>query len=259
VLRSARVRRETYPGQWLPEPIVSELPASARRVGAGDSGTAGGFAPDPAERAARTDELGSALLVVLERLTPEQRVAFVLHDVFSVPFEQVAAVLSTTAPAARQLASRGREAVADGSPRHRADQDEQRRVLAAFLAAAEAGDLHGLLTVLAPDVVLASDSGGHFPANRRAVEGGDKVARLTLALFRRAPQELSGMRGRVVLVDGGLGMQVEATYQDGRPFRFVMWFTVAGGRITGIFNQLNPDKLRHVPSIGPGDAGWPRL
>lgn len=257
VLRSARVRRETYPGPWLPEPLVSGLPAAPVENASGSTAPADGFAPDPAERVARTDELGSALLVVLERLTPEQRVAFVLHDVFSVPFEQVAAVLSTTAPAARQLASRARKAVADGSPRHRADLDEQRRVLSAFLAAAEAGDLDRLVAVLAPDVVFTGDGGGHFPATRRPVEGADKVARFAMGLFRRAPQEVSAMRGRVVLVDGALGLQAEAVYRDGRPFRFVMWFAVAEGRVTAIFNQINPDKLRHLPPIGPADGGWP--
>jgi RNA polymerase sigma-70 factor, ECF subfamily len=251
LLRSARIRRETYPGMWLPEPLVSALPGRHAGAVAG-----GGFAPDPAERAASADELGAALLVVLERLTPEQRVAFVLHDVFSVPFEQIAAVLSTTATAARQLASRARKAVADGAPRHRADLAEQRQVLAAFLAAAEAGDLERLVTVLAPDVVLTGDGGGHFPATRRPVEGADKVARLTVGLFRRAPRDVSALRGRAVLVDGALGIQVEAVYRDGRPFRFVMWFAVADGRVTAIFNQVNPDKLRHVPTLG-ADADWP--
>src|SRR2546423_1195323 len=103
VLRSARVRRESYVGQWLPEPVVARLP----------SGT-----PDPADRVAQAEQVSLALLVVLERLTPEQRVAFVLHDVFAVPFEEIAAVLGTTVPAARQAPSRGPPAVAGGSVRH---------------------------------------------------------------------------------------------------------------------------------------------
>ncbi|HEX2770927.1 MAG TPA: RNA polymerase sigma factor SigJ [Micromonosporaceae bacterium] len=252
LLRSARVRRETYPGIWLPEPLVSTVPG--RPAGAVGGGR---FAPDPADRVASADKLGAALLVVLERLTPEQRVAFVLHDVFSVPFEQIAAVLSTTTTAARQLASRARKAVTDGAPRHRADLAEQRRVLAAFLAAAEAGDLDRLVTVLAPDVVFTGDGGGHFPATRRPVEGADKVARFTIGIFHRAPQEVAGAHGRAVLVDGAVGLQVEAVYRDGRPFRLVMWFTIAEGRVTAIFNQLNPDKLRHVPTLEPADADWP--
>jgi RNA polymerase sigma-70 factor, ECF subfamily len=252
VLRSARVRRESYPGVWLPEPLVTELPDHRAAMG----GTTG-FAPDPAERAISTDEVGAALLVVLERLSPEQRVAFVLHDVFSVPFEQIGAILSTTAAAARQLASRARKAVADGAPRHRADLAEQRRVLAAFLAAAEAGDLNQLVTVLAPDVVFLGDGGGQFPATQRPVTGADKVARFILGLFRRAPQDVSALRGSMVLVDGTLAVRGEAVFRDGRPFRFVMWFTVADGRVTGVFNQLNPDKLRHVPALGSEDAAWP--
>lgn len=257
VLRSARARREAYPGPWLPEPLVQGFLDGRGNGAALRTGGSTGFAPDPADRAVRTDQLGSALLVVLERLTPEQRVAFVLHDVFSVPFDQVAAVLSSTAPAARQLASRARKAVTEGAPRHRADRAEQREVLAAFLAAAEAGDLDRLVAVLAPDVVFTGDGGGHFPATRRPIAGADKVARFTLGLFRRAPQEVSAMRGRPVLVNGSLGLQVEAIYVDGRPFRFVMWFTIADGRITAIFNQLNPDKLAHVPPIEPADFAWP--
>ncbi|MFC8846603.1 MULTISPECIES: sigma-70 family RNA polymerase sigma factor [unclassified Micromonospora] len=137
VLRSARVRRETYPGQWLPEPVVTPLGGE-------------GFAPDPAERAARADRVGTALLVLLERLGPEQRVALVLHDVFAVPFDEVAEVLGTTAVAARQLASRARRALAaPDAPRHTADLAEQRRVVAAF--AVHDGRITGIFNQLNPD------------------------------------------------------------------------------------------------------------
>src|SRR6266511_4205825 len=136
LLRSARVRREAYVGPWLPERVV------------------------------RLDEVSLALLVVLERLTPEQRVAFILHDVFAVPFDEIASVLGGTPEAARQLASRARRAVAEGRPRHRADLNEQRRVLSAFLNAAERGDVDALLAVLAPDVVAIGDGGGVAPAGK---------------------------------------------------------------------------------------------
>src|SRR5688572_14272552 len=122
VLKSARVRREAYPGQWLPEPVVTRL-------------------DDPAERVTLSNEVGLALLVVMEKLTPEQRVALVLHDAFAVPFEEIATVLNTSVITARQHASRGRRAVTADQARHTADLAEQRRVLDAFLAAASSGDL----------------------------------------------------------------------------------------------------------------------
>ncbi|GAB3951939.1 RNA polymerase sigma factor SigJ [Micromonospora vulcania] len=246
VLRSARVRREAYPGQWLPEPVVSPL---------GTSNDA--YAPDPAERAVRTDQVGTALLVVLERLAPEQRVAFVLHDVFAVPFARVAEVLGTTDVAARQLASRARRAVsAPDLPRHTADPAEQRRVVAAFVAATESGELDQLLQVLAPEVVFVGDSGGHFPAARRPVLGAQAVGRFALGLFGRAGRYTSRVLARPVLVDGVLGLQMETVYSDGRPLRLVTAFAVDQGRITAIFNQLNPEKLTTLPPLDDDDH-WP--
>jgi RNA polymerase sigma-70 factor, ECF subfamily len=239
VLRSARVRREAYPGQWLPEPLVSRLPSAA---------------PDPAETAARTDEVGTALLYVMERLTPEQRVAFVLHDAFAVPFEEIASALGVSVPAARQLASRARRAVADGTPRHTADPAQQRRVLTAFFKASEHGDLEGLMAVLAPDVVFVGDSGGHFPAARQPVVGALQVARFVFGLLRLIPKSATGMRTEVVEVNGGLGVVVEASYQGGT-FRSVMSFSMDGDRITGVYNQLNPEKVTRVPT--PTVEGWP--
>ncbi len=243
VLRSARVRREAYPGQWLPEPVVTRLPAPA--------------AADPAERAARTDEVGLALLVVLERLSPEQRIAFVLHDVFAVPFDEIATALGTTPAAARQLASRGRRAAAEGAPRHTADLAEQRRVLDAFLTATQTGDIDGLLSVLAPDVVVVGDGGGLAPVARHPVSGALKVARFMAGLFRRATKETHRVRVEPVLVNGALGLLVEADYAEHAPaaadqggrLRIVMAFSVADGRITAVFHQLNPAKLVRVPAV----------
>ncbi|MGC1210587.1 MAG: RNA polymerase sigma factor SigJ [Micromonospora sp.] len=245
VLRSARVRRETYPGQWLPEPVVTAVPATD------------GFAPDPAERAVRTDQLGTALLVVLERLAPEQRVAFVLHDVFAVPFATIAEVLGTTPAAARQLASRARRAVTGPDvPRHTADLAEQQRVLAAFAAAVESGELDRLVEVLAPDVVMIGDSGGHFPAGRRPVVGAEVVARFLLGLFGQAARYGTPLLARPVLVNGTLGWQAETPFRDGRTIRMVSAYAVHEGRITGVFHQLNPEKLRELPPFGPADV-WP--
>ncbi|MEV4119246.1 RNA polymerase sigma factor SigJ [Micromonospora sp. NPDC049645] len=248
VLRSARVRREAYPGQWLPEPVVTPV---------GGGPPADGYAPDPAERAIRTDQVGTALLVVLERLAPEQRVALVLHDVFALPFARVAEVLGTTEVAARQLASRARRAItAPDVPRHTADPAEQRRVLRAFVAATESGELEQLVQVLAPDVVFVGDSGGHFPAARRPVLGADAVGRLTLGLFGRTGRYVDRVRARLVLVDGLLGLQMETVHSDGRPLRLVSAFAVDQGRITAIYNQLNPEKLTDLPPLDADDS-WP--
>jgi RNA polymerase sigma-70 factor (ECF subfamily) len=235
VLRSARVRREAYVGPWLPEPVVRSLPDGAF--------------PDPGERATRTDEVSLALLVVLERLTPEQRVAFVLHDVFAVPFPDIASVLGTSPAAARQLASRGRRAVSDNTIRHRTDLAEQRRVLAAFLSAAERGDLDALVAVLAPDVVAIGDGGGVAPAGRHPVHGGLQVARFMAGLFRQARR--APVVAEQVMVNGDLGLLIEATSPDGQVLRFVMAFAYDDGRITAILDQLNPAKLARVRRPDP--------
>jgi RNA polymerase sigma-70 factor, ECF subfamily len=195
--------------------------------------------------------------VVLERLAPEQRVAFVLHDVFAVPFATIAEVLGTTPAAARQLASRARRAVtAPDVPRHTADLAEQRRVLTAFAAAVESGELDRLVQVLAPDVVLIGDSGGHFPAARRPVLGADAVARFILGLFGQAGRYGNRLLARPALVDGALGWQAETVHRDGRPIRLVTAFAVHSGRITGVFNQLNPEKVRDLPPLGAEET-WP--
>ena len=246
-LRSARVRREVYVGPWLPEPIVQRLPDSGWGDGFGN-GPGDGFG-DPAELAARTDEVSLALLTMMERLNPEQRVALVLHDVFAVPFDEIARVLSTTPAAARQLASRARRAVTTDGIRHTRDRAQQLAVLSAFLVAVSTGDIDALLAVLAPDVVAIGDGGGVAPAARQPVRGALQVARFMAGLFRRAQR--SGVVAEPVLVNGDLGLLIEGTEPDGRELRVVMCFAVADGRITAVFDQLNPDKLIRVPRADP--------
>lgn len=255
VLRSARVRREAYVGSWLPEPIVASLPA---RDADGS---------DPAEVAQLREDVGMALLVVLERLTPEQRVAFVLHDVFAVPFNDVAETLGTTAEAARQLASRARQAVNGGTARRRtADRAEQRRIVTAFLTAARTGDMEALLAVLAPDAVIVGDGGGVVPTGRSPLEGALAAARFLLGLFRRARGETS-LELVPALVNGDVGVVGEATVRSdrstalgapGQVIRFVMAFEIVDGLIVGIYDQLNPAKLTAVPrlaELGPATPG----
>ena len=228
VLKSARVRREAYPGQWLPSVFVDP------------EGDPDG---DPARRAELSDQVGLALLVVLERLTPEQRVAVVLHDAFGMPFADVATVLNTSESAARQHASRGRRAVAEGGVRHNAGAAEQRRVLTAFLDAAGSGDLQALVAVLAPEVVAIGDGGGHVTTATRPVEGAERVARFYVGIFQGRQLDPSTITVAPVLVNGELGLLARGRWRDGRPLLAVVGVTVADGRITGIFNQMNPDKI----------------
>ncbi|MGW4943939.1 RNA polymerase sigma factor SigJ [Actinoplanes sp. NPDC004185] len=227
VLKSARVRREAYPGQWLPEPMVSRL-------------------DDPAERVTQRSEVSLALLVVLEKLTPEQRVAVVLHDAFGVPFDEVATVLNTSVSAARQHASRGRRAVAEGQARHTADLPEQRKVLDAFLTAAASGDLQALAAVLAPEVVAIGDGGGVVNAGLNPVFGLDRVARFYIGILSRRAREYTDVTVEPVLVNGDAGVLVRGRYPNGRPLLFVLTVAVADGRVTAIYNQLNPAKLGSV-------------
>ena len=228
VLKSARVRREAYPGQWLPSVVVDVL---------ADRGA------DPAQQAEMSDQVGLALLVVLERLTPEQRVAVVLHDAFGMPFADVATVLNTTEDAARQHASRGRRAVAAGGVRHNAGPAEQRRVLTAFLDAAGSGDVQALAAVLAPDVVTIGDGGGYVSTAPRIIEGVDRVARFWIGLFQARQLDAGSVTMEPVLVNGGAGLLVRGRWTDGRPLLSVIGVAVADGMVTGIFNQMNPDKI----------------
>ncbi|GAA4593933.1 RNA polymerase sigma-70 factor (ECF subfamily) [Actinoplanes octamycinicus] len=222
-LTSARVRRTAYPGEWLP---VFAVDPDA----------------DPAGHAERADQVGMALLVVLERLTPEQRVAFVLHDAFGVPFEEVATVLDSTPAAARQHASRGRRAVTEGGIRHTAGPAEQRRVLTAFLAAAQSGDFRTLAAVLAPDVVAISDGGGVVRSALRPIHGAEKVGRLFHGLLTHRMATMTEVEVAPVLVAGGAGMLLRGR-MDGAPVRSVLTVAVDDGRITGIFLQQNPEKV----------------
>lgn len=228
LLRSARLRRESYVGSWLPEPVVQRLPGGT----------------DPATEVERGDEVSFALLVVMERLTAEQRVAFVLHDAFGVPLAEIAATLHITPEAARQLASRARRAViADDAPRHTADLAEQRRVLAAFTSAADTGDLNALVAVLAPNVVAIGDGGGVAPAAPNPLVGADRVARFLLGILQAHQRRAARAQTQVALVNGDLGLIVGFGMPDGTRIQAAMAFAIADDRITGVFNQLNPAKL----------------
>ncbi|MGH3900001.1 MAG: sigma-70 family RNA polymerase sigma factor [Pseudonocardiaceae bacterium] len=237
LLRSAAVQRERYVGSWLPEPLVTRLDGAAPRT-----------PPDPLDEVVRDDGVRMAALIVLERLTPEQRVAFVLHDALSVPFAEIADVLSCSIPTARQHASRARRTVAAADPPARVGLAEQRRVLDAFLAALAGGDLATLVRLLHPDATVIGDGGGQQRTARRPIRGTDKVARFLLGLRQRYGAELLDA-ARLVLVNGDLGLVIPPWPGDaGRPplAGRVSCFAIRDGQVAAIYDIVNPDKLGHI-------------
>ena len=235
VLRSARVRREQYVGPWLPEPVVGEA------APAGLGGGSARMASDPADKVTLDDQVSYALLVVLETLTPPERTAFVLHDLFGVAFDEVAAVVGRSPGAVRQRASRARRHVRTRGMPPAVDAAEHRKVVSAFEVAVTSGDLAALIQVLDPEVVLVSDGGGVVSAARRPVLGADRVARFLLGIVARARP---GDRIQPIEVNGAPGFTV---YQAGRLVTVVS-LTVAAGRVARVDMVRAPDKL---PRLAP--------
>lgn len=225
-LRSATARRESYVGPWLPEPLLS--------TGADD---------DPLAAVVREEDVRMAAMVLLERLTPPQRVAFVLHDALSWSFDDIAGVLGCSKEAARQHASRARRAVADAPTPPPAELAEQQRMLIAIADAVMRTDTAALVSLLHPDVVLVNDSGGVVSAARRVIQGADKVARLLVGLAAR--NGTGWLAGAVpMMVNGELGYWTPGV---GGAAEAVTVFSVADGRVTGCYSVLNPAKLNRVP------------
>jgi RNA polymerase sigma factor (sigma-70 family) len=220
LLQARRARREAPLGVHLPDPIVSREDGS-----------------DPEQQALLADSVGLALLVVLETLGPAERVAFVLHDVFGVPFEEIAPIVGRSPAAARQLASRARRRVQGAAAAPEPDLTRQRAVVDAFLAAARGGDFDTLLAVLDPDVVLRADYGAAPALGAREVRGATAVANQALTFSRLGGPDV---RSRPALVNGAVGM---VTSRGGQPFS-VMGFTVADGKIVAIDILADPDRLR---------------
>ncbi|WP_169581926.1 MULTISPECIES: RNA polymerase sigma factor SigJ [Microbacterium] len=222
MLGSARARRERYVGEWLPEPVPgqSEIAASVTR--------------DPLDRVTLDDSVSTALLVVLESLTPAERVAFVLHDVFGVPFAEIAAAVGRTPDAARQLASQARRRVRERRA-GAATREQHDAVARAFAAATATGDLAALVAVLDPDVVLTADGGGRVSAARRPVFGADRVARFLLGL----PHLLPSAQVQPTMTGDGLAFLVTV---DGQADA-VISLAVSGERVTNVYIVRNPDKL----------------
>ncbi len=226
-MRSARARRESYVGSWLPEPIV-----------------------EPEADGLRLDDLTLTLMLALERLSPLERAAFLLHDVFDLPLNEVATTLDRDAAAVRQLAVRARRHVRAARPRYPVERDEGERIARAFFTASMSGDTAALRSMLAETVVLRSDGGGKVLAFLNPIVGLERVLRLYDGLHRKlrvrpatliAPTWIDGLPGYVSRERDGV-LQTTA-------------LAIENGRINGIFITRNPDKLRHVaravPALGP--------
>ncbi|MFD5463653.1 RNA polymerase sigma factor SigJ [Kitasatospora sp. NPDC127059] len=229
-LGSARARREAYYGEWLPEPSVSYADG-----------------PDsPADLAERGESVSLALLAVLERLTPAERAALVLHDVFAVGFDDIAASLDRTPDATRQLASRARRRLKDGGrPTGGTDPAAHRRAVEAFASASTRGDILGLMEILDPDVVWHADGGGIVRAAARPVHGADKVARLVAGLVEKWFTPEFALGPATVNGEPGLVWYEKATGTVGG----VVAFALAGGRIAEAYVVVNPEKLARIAPV----------
>jgi RNA polymerase sigma-70 factor (ECF subfamily) len=231
-LRSARARRETYVGQWLPEPLLTD-----------DEGS-----DDPADVVERSDEVSMAFLLMLERLGPVERAVFLLHDVFGYGFGEVAEIVGRSVEACRQLAVRARRRVGDQRQRFAASRAQHEALAGRFFAALTSGDIDGLMAVLAPDVVVQGDGGGKAPQWSKPIAGAERVARL-----------LSGLGTQIA----GYELHLERREVNGRPGAIirtesgqitnVLSIDFEGDRVHAVRSVINPDKLRH---LGPVADVW---
>ncbi len=223
-LKSAQARREVYVGPWLPEPIVD----------------ADAMSPDATTELA--DDLSFALLLALDRLSPLERAAFLLHDVFDMPFTAVAKTLDRTEAACRQLATRARQAVRKQRPAPPAPPEAHARLLAAFGDAVSSGDVGRLAALLREDAVLLTDGGGRKIAALNPIFGADRIARFFIA--RRRKQAGQDIRSEPAMINGAAGALL---YIDGE-FDQTISLAIDGDKIAAIYLVRNPDKLRHVPA-----------
>jgi RNA polymerase sigma-70 factor, ECF subfamily len=231
-LRSARARRESYFGPWLPEPLLAG--------GAGDPGA------DVAAAAETSDSLSMAFLVVLETLTPQERAVFLLHDVFGYSYGEIAAIVGKSEGNCRQLASRARRHVQAGRPRFEASREERDRLAAKFFAACQGRDMQGLVGMLAADAVLYGDGGARGTGINRPIHGRDDVARMLDTWFRQG--ERLGVRAELVTVNGQPG----ARFLDpGGGLINVIGLDIADGAVRTVRSVINPDKLAHLGPLSP--------
>lgn len=215
-LRRLKTERDAYTGPWLPEPLLSETQPPDRGVDL-------------------ASDLSLAFLVLLERLAPEERAAFLLHDVFDCGYDDVARILAKSEPACRQMVSRARERVRRDQKRFEARPEEKEALLRRFMAAVEARDEQALLALFAPDAIWTADSGGRTPASPRPIVGGVNIARLVMGLTRT----LMSYDLRIATINGEPGLHI---FLNGR-LSAAMAFGADGDRIAAVYAVLNPEKL----------------
>jgi RNA polymerase sigma-70 factor (ECF subfamily) len=240
-LRSARVRRESYVGAWLPEPLLE------------------GSEPDPADRAEMSDSLSMAFLVLLESLSPTERAVFLLREVFSYDYKEVAEITGKSEPNCRQIFGRARQHIDEGRagararPRFEASREQRDEVARRFFAAIAGGDMAGLLELLAPDVTMVGDGGGKAWAVTRPMDGQVRVARFMLGTMRRAQK--MGAYGELAWVNGQPGA---VSYDaEGRVVN-VFVLDIADGLVQVIRSVVNPDKLHHLGPVSDVALRTPR-
>jgi RNA polymerase sigma factor (sigma-70 family) len=225
LLRSARARRERYVGEWVPEPLPEPGEWIGGRPGA-----------DPADRVTLDESVSMAFLVVLESMTPAERVAFILHDVFGYPFADIATIVGRSPAACRQLATSARRRVGAAQPAA-APTARQAGLVRDFKQAWEAKDIHALVALLDPGATTIADGGGLAPAALRPIEGGEQIARYLVDLAHRA-------LGTMTILERTVNGRPGLVAQQGGVTVTVFAFEVAGDRITRIWAVRNPDKLR---------------
>lgn len=221
-LRKAAVEREKYVGPWLPEPLIAST------------------SPTPEEKLETASDLSMAYMVLLERLTPVERAAFLLHDVFDCAYPLIANILRKSEAACRQVVHRARQRVRSQQSRFKATDVALRSLINQFMAAADAGDDVTLLSLFAKDATLTSDGGGVVPAARRIVHGRSRIARLYLLLAKKLGTRI---RKEILTINGEPGLVM---YLDGAPLATVS-FATDGASITALYTVLNPRKLHALP------------
>ena len=222
-LRSARARRETYPGTWLPEPVVEERE------------------PAPARHVEMAESLSMAFLVMLETLTPIERAVFLLREVFDYDYEEIAAIVEKTEPNCRQIFTRAKRHLEAGKPRFEASREKREALAREFFAACEDGRLDDLVRMLASDAVFYGDGGGKAIAYPQPVHGPDRVGRLMQGIFAKGRQ--FGMLVQSVDVNGQPGVML---FDSGHRLVAVMTVDIAGGVVQCVRSVVNPEKLGHL-------------
>ncbi|REE19270.1 RNA polymerase sigma-70 factor (ECF subfamily) [Paraburkholderia sp. BL27I4N3] len=227
-LRAAKIQREHYTGIWLPEPLMSDLPAT------------------PEEATERADDISVAFLVLLERLTPEARAAFLLREIFDADYDEVAQAMGKTEAACRQLVSRAKAQLRDERPRYEVPRETHLRLLSTFVQALQRGDFHAINALLAEDAKLIGDGGGKVQSFPKPMVGGQRIAQLFYASSRRYGDELSV---KLVVLNGQWAMLrfIEGKLESAQSFE------TDGERIVRIHVQRNPDKLARIAAAHAND------